>query len=107
RLRGCIARGRGSDPTKQNRWPDERARGLQHNTDARQIAVLNQGIGGNCVARECLGPAALARFERDLLKQNGVQWLIILEGINDIGQVNGEDEAAEVVSGLITAYEHM
>lgn len=106
-LGDSITDGRGSGTNKQNRWPDELARRLQQNTDTRQIAVLNQGIGGNCVVRECLGPAALARFERDLLKQNGVQWLIILEGINDIGQVNGEDEAAEVVSGLITAYEHM
>lgn len=106
-LGDSITDGRGSGTNKQNRWPDELARRLGENPLTQQIAVLNQGIGGNCVLRECLGPAALARFERDVLNQSGVRWLIIFEGINDIGQAEGEAAAAKIAEELIAAYEHM
>ena len=32
-----------------------------------------------------LGPNALARLDRDVLAQSGVEWLIVFEGVNDIG----------------------
>jgi lysophospholipase L1-like esterase len=84
-LGNSITDGRGSGTNKQNRWPDELARRLQDNPATQHVAVLNEGIGGNCVLGACLGPSALSRFERDVLDQNEVKWLIILEGINDIG----------------------
>lgn len=105
-LGNSITDGRGSGTNKQNRWPDELARRLQANPDTRQVAVLNQGIGGNCVLRSCLGPAALERFGRDVLEQTRVHWLVILEGINDIGQSSPEDSTA-VADELITAYGQM
>lgn len=83
-LGDSITDGRGSGTNEQNRWPDELARRLHENPGTGHVAVLNQGIGGNCVLRECLGPAGLIRFERDVLGQSGVRWLIVLEGINDI-----------------------
>jgi lysophospholipase L1-like esterase len=106
-LGNSITDGRGSGTNRQNRWPDELARRLQENPATRQVAVLNQGIGGNCVLRDCLGPAALSRFERDVIRQNGVRWLIILEGINDIGQAQGSDGSAKVAADLIAAYIQM
>ena len=106
-LGNSITDGRGSGTNKQNRWPDELARRLQANARTRDVAVLNQGIGGNCVLRECLGPSALARFERDVLGQSGARWLVILEGINDIGQAQGAEAAAAVARDLIAAYEQM
>ena len=102
-----ITDGRGSGTNKQNRWPDELARRLQENAGTRLVAVLNQGIGGNCVLRECLGPSALSRFERDVIEATGVRWLIILEGINDIGQAQGSDGSDRVANDLIVAYEQM
>ena len=57
-----ITDGRGSGTNKQNRWPDELAKRLLKNPDTKHVAVLNQGIGGNCVLRQCLGPSALSRF---------------------------------------------
>jgi lysophospholipase L1-like esterase len=48
--------------------------------------VANQGISGNRILRDGTGVNALARFDRDVLSQEGVKWLMILEGINDIGQ---------------------
>lgn len=106
-LGNSITDGRGSGTNKQNRWPDELARRLQENLDTRHVAVLNQGIGGNCVLRNCLGPAALSRFERDVIDATKVRWLIILEGINDIGQIQSAEAAAKVADDLIAAYEQM
>ncbi|HQH56595.1 MAG TPA: SGNH/GDSL hydrolase family protein [Candidatus Marinimicrobia bacterium] len=101
-LGNSITDGRGSGTNKQNRWPDELARRFQENPATRLVAVLNQGIGGNCVLSGGLGPTALSRFERDVLNQSGVRWLIIFEGINDIG--NG---TPGVGNQLIDAYKQM
>jgi hypothetical protein len=57
-LGNSITDGRGSGTNKQNRWPDELARRFQENPATRRVAVLNQGIGGNCVLGSCLGPSA-------------------------------------------------
>ena len=47
--------------------------------------MLNQGIGGNRLLHDNTGPSALARFDRDVLAQPGVRYVVILEGINDSG----------------------
>jgi len=99
-----ITDGRGSGTNKQDRWPDELAIRLQANNNTKQVAVLNEGIGGNCVLHACLGPSALNRFERDVLKQNGVKWIIIFEGINDIGGAFGPQGSVKVAQDLIAAY---
>jgi len=44
------------------------------------------GMGGNRVLRDGTGASMLARFDRDVLSQPGVKWLIVLESINDIGR---------------------
>lgn len=106
-LGNSITDGRGSGTNKQNRWPDELAHRLNANNKTREVAVLNEGIGGNCVLRACLGPSALNRFERDVLNQNGVKWVIIFEGINDIGGASGSQGCAKVAQDLIAAYEQM
>lgn len=106
-LGNSITDGRGSGTNKQNRWPDELSRRLQANDNTNHVAVLNQGIGGNCVLKACLGPAAIDRFERDVLNQTGVEWLITLEGINDIGGVRTEEQADQLVQDLTAAYEQM
>lgn len=49
-------------------------------------AVVNVGIGGNRLLRFGTGPNALARLDRDVLSVPGVKAIILLEGINDIGQ---------------------
>jgi lysophospholipase L1-like esterase len=80
---------------------------LLANQDTRLVGVLNLGIGGNCVLRDCLGPAGISRYERDILSQPGVKWVIIFEGVNDIGQVRSADAAATVARGLTDAYTMM
>jgi lysophospholipase L1-like esterase len=102
-LGDSITDGRGSGTDKNDRWPDDLARRLQADESTVDIAVLNEGIGGNCVLRGGLGPTALSRFDRDVLSQSGVRWLIVLEGVNDIG---GSHDAS-VATNLIAAYDQM
>ena len=103
-LGNSITDGRGSGTDRQNRWPDELARRLQADPATRHVAVLNAGIGGNCVLRACLGPSAIARLDRDVLKAPGVRWLIVLEGVNDIGQAKDAAQADTIARGLTDAY---
>ena len=63
---------------------------------------MNQGIGGNRLLRDVAGSNALARFDRDVLSQSGVKWLVLLEGINDIGRATGTNAPQD---GTITAEE--
>ncbi len=102
-LGNSITDGRGSGTNKQNRWTDELARRLQANAATRHVGVLNEGLGGNCVLGTCLGPSALSRFERDMINQNGIRWIILFEGINDIG--NSREPG--VGKKLIEAYRQM
>jgi len=65
-------------------WPDQLARRLA-GQGGSEIAVVNEGIGGNRVLHDAAGVSALARFDRDVLGQPGVTTLVLMEGINDIG----------------------
>jgi hypothetical protein len=56
------------------------------------------------VLRSCLGPSALARLERDVLNPPAARWVIVLEGVNDIGQAKSPAEADTIARGLIAAY---
>lgn len=106
-LGNSITDGRGSGTNKQNRWTDILSERLLSDPQKKHIGILNMGIGGNCVLRGGLGPTALERFERDVLSQSNVKWLIILEGINDIGGIKTQKEAEEVAGELILAYDNM
>jgi len=103
-LGNSITDGRGSGTNKQNRWPDNLARRLQAEPRTQHTAVLNAGIGGNTILTGGLGPSALTRLDRDVFRQRGVRWLIVLEGVNDIGTARGE-AAAGVAADLIVAYQ--
>jgi lysophospholipase L1-like esterase len=95
-----------------NRWTDVLAERLQASPATRNIAVLNQGIGGNHLLTDGLGPNVLARFDRDVVAQTGVRWLIVFEGINDLGgltrlhEVSPEEHAA-FVARILAAYQQI
>ncbi len=101
-LGDSITDGRGSTTNGNDRWPDDLARRLQSNSGTTEVAVVNQGIGGNRLIRDGLGPNALARLDRDVLALPGVRWLVVLEGINDIGT-----RAGATADDLIAAYEQI
>ncbi len=100
-----ITDGRGSGTDKNNRWPDELSRRLQANAATARVAVLNSGIGGNAVVRGGLGPTAVSRIARDAYEQSGARWVVIFEGVNDIGGARGADGSVAVARDLIGAYE--
>jgi lysophospholipase L1-like esterase len=71
--------------------------------------VLNHGIGGGRLLLDGLGPNALARFDRDVLAQSGVRYLIVLEGVNDLGTFTRDgpqspEAHAALVRRIIDAY---
>ena len=80
------------------RWPDVLARRLQADNTTSDLSVLNEGIGGNRVLHDNTGPSALARFDRDVLAQAGVKYLIIMESINDIGHATDPTKPYDVVT---------
>jgi lysophospholipase L1-like esterase len=100
-----ITDGTLSTPDTNNRWPDHLARRLMAQaTSARTLmmGVLNEGIAGNRVLSDFVGPSALARFDRDVLAQSGVTHIILLEGINDFGLTPAGQtppSAAEIIAG--------
>jgi lysophospholipase L1-like esterase len=101
-LGDSITDGRGSTDDMNNRWPDDFSRHLQMTAATmNKVAVLNQGIGGNAVLSGGLGPTAMARFTRDVLQMRGVKWLIIFEGVNDLG---GSGNGASTATQLETAF---
>jgi lysophospholipase L1-like esterase len=97
-LGDSITDGRGSPTDGNGRWTDHLALRLQKGVG---VGVLNQGLGGNRVLNDGLGPNALARLDRDVLAQPGVRWLIVLEGINDLGTRSAS------ARDLIAAYEQI
>jgi lysophospholipase L1-like esterase len=100
-LGDSLTDGRGSTTNRNNRWPDNLALRLASDPKNAKTGVLNMGIGGNAAVSGGLGPTALKRFKRDVLRQNGVRWVIILEGVNDIGGT----QSPKVADTLIAAYE--
>lgn len=93
--------GRGVTTNANQRWTDVLATCLQENPAASKVSVLNEGIGGNGIFGG-LGPAAIKRFDRDVMGQSGVRYLIVFEGINDIGGTR--DFITESIEKIISAY---
>ena len=97
-LGNSITDGRGSTTNQQNRWADVLSRRLLGNEATANVAVLNMGIGGNCVLSGGLGPTAKDRYTRDLLSQEGVKWIILFEAVNDLGySQNGVQTANNII----------
>jgi lysophospholipase L1-like esterase len=106
-LGNSITDGRGSTTDLQNRWPDILSARLVANPSTEQIGILNLGIGGNCVLKDCLGPSGVSRFQRDILDQPGVRMAIIAEAVNDIGGVTSSGAATSMTNSIIAAYTKM
>jgi lysophospholipase L1-like esterase len=84
-LGDSITDGYASTVSANRRWPNFLAARLQGRASTAHLAVVDEGISGNRVLHDFIGPNALARFDRDVLVQSGARWLVVLEGINDIG----------------------
>jgi lysophospholipase L1-like esterase len=111
-LGDSITDGHGATTNGNDRWTDDLAARLQANPKTSDIAVSNQGIGGNHLLIDGLGPNALSRFDRDVIAPAGVRWLIVFEGVNDLGglAINGEVPPAQhgaLVEHILAAYQQM
>jgi lysophospholipase L1-like esterase len=101
-----ITDGWHSTSGSNNTWPDLLADRLHANPSTRNLAVINEGIGGNRVLNDGWGPNALSRFDSEVLAPSGVKYVIILESINDIGNayslVNPHDivTADNLITGI-------
>ena len=106
-----ITDGARSTDNTNHRWPNYLADRLLARTGAAPMGVLDEGIGGNRILHDpnsniAFGVNALARFDRDVLAQPGVKYVIVLEGINDLGHAGpdhfpGEQVSAEdIIAGL-------
>jgi len=110
-----ITDGAQSTADTNNRWPDHLARRLL--AQGTKMGVLNAGIGGNRVLDEAAVPSgldvravgaginALARFERHVLSLPGVTDVIVLEGINDIG--NARENPTPTAEDLIAGHQQL
>lgn len=116
-----TADGDGSTPDANRRWPDVLAERLQKAAVRKgEAGVLNQGIIGNRLLNDsppqtrdrfgaALGQAGLTRFQRDVLDQPGVRYVILGLGINDITFPGTFTPATERVSAeaIITGYRQL
>ena len=88
-LGDSITDGHAATTNGNDRWPDILARRLQGSQKSRVAAVVNVGTGGNRLLEDGLGPNALARFDRDVLARAGARYVMVLEGVNDLGTLHG------------------
>src|SRR5437867_606311 len=98
-----ITDGARSTVDANRRWPNILADRLLARRGGRKIGVLDAGIGGNRILHDAtanvrFGVNALARFDRDVLAQPGVKYVIVLEGINDLGHAGTSAPASETVT---------
>jgi lysophospholipase L1-like esterase len=102
-LGDSITDGAASTANADRMWPARLAARLQANKATANIAVVNVGISGNRILADGSGAAALARLDHDVLLQSGAKWVMILEGINDIGnqaRVNTGLTSADLIAAL-------
>ena len=100
-----ITDGFGSTLDSNRRWTDRLAERFAGRIGGPPLAVLNGGIAGNSLLvgqlGDVTGSSALSRLDRDVLARPGVRWLVVFEGINDIGYAAPDVITANV---LIVAY---
>ena len=98
-----ITDGARSTVDANHRWPDILAGRLLARKNRPEIGMLDAGIGGNRILHDVpgnvrFGVNALARFDRDVLAQPGVKYVILLEGINDLGHPGSSVPESQTVS---------
>jgi lysophospholipase L1-like esterase len=111
-LGDSITDGVGSSDDRNARWPDMLVTRLQADPALASIAVVNAGMSGNRILNDgrapFIGPSSLSRFDRDVLGQPGVRFVILLQGSNDISAADmlptPEDHvsAQQIIDGMKT-----
>lgn len=117
-----LTDGDGTDSDSNARWPDVLAERLQESAGRKaEVGVLNEGIIGNRLLNDspvsavggqfgaALGQAGLTRFERDVLGQAGVKYVVVGLGINDIAFPGSLTPATESINAekIIAGYRQL
>jgi lysophospholipase L1-like esterase len=98
-LGASITQGAGSTHGENRSWPTLLAARLVH--EGLNIDVINKGISGNRLLADGAGPSALSRFDRDVLAQPGVRWVIFSDDpINDLGSTHPPPTADALIAGI-------
>jgi len=98
-----ITDGYQSTADANHRWPDDFAAQLA--AVHTNLAVVNEGIVGNRLLQDDVGPSGLSRFDRDVLAQAGVGYVIVALGINDIGHSTATNLVS--VDQILAGYEEL
>jgi lysophospholipase L1-like esterase len=108
-LGDSITDGFNSTVDADRRWPDRLAERLAAVHGDERTSVVNEGISGNRILHDLVGPNALSRFDRDVSAQPGVKFVTLLEGINDLGFPGALGRPAELVSAddIIDGYRQL
>ena len=101
-----ITDGFASTPDANKRWPDDLSARLQAKGALDHLAIANEGISGNRLLAEGIGPNAQSRFDRDVVSRPGLRYVTVLEGINDIGFAAFGGPAPSA-SDIIAAYKNL
>ena len=98
-----ITDGRGSDTDANNRWPDLLFNRMQASASPaiRSISYGNIAAGGTGLLDDGNGPNALSRFTRDVAARSGVKYVMIFEGVNDIGTASNDSTSQAIVGEQI------
>ncbi|MFI5734961.1 GDSL-type esterase/lipase family protein [Kribbella sp. NPDC051587] len=81
------------------RYPDQLFDRLKADQPDK-VGVLNAGISGSRLATDAgsSGDSALKRFDRDVIARTGVRTVVLLQGINDIGNSSGSIDAGLLIA---------
>lgn len=87
-----ITDGYGLHGGLKNKWTDWFSKKLLAYEPTADVGVLNLGIGATW-----LTSSGVSRFQQDILEQEGLRWIIVFYGVNDIG---GGASAEAVIGAL-------
>ncbi|MEH3158108.1 MAG: SGNH/GDSL hydrolase family protein [Sphingomonas taxi] len=90
-----ITEGRPEQVAAHRSWPQRLGERL------RGVTIVNAGVSGSRLLKDGAGASLLARLDRDALTRPGVTAVILLIGVNDIG--NGEVTGAPVTAAQLIA----
>ena len=97
-------------PDQYTRWGDYFAKRLQADENTKNVSVLNEGIGSNGMLSSYPTDSGRDRYARDLLEHDGVEYVIILFGVNDLQKLNNtskyEQLRVEFEKMITLAHEH-
>jgi len=98
-LGASITEGYGANDENHDLWTDELAR--RFSDAGLEIGVVNLGISGNRLLVPGAGDSAESRFQRDVLAQPGVRWVIFSDDpINDLGSTKPAPDIDTITAAM-------